>query len=276
MNVLDKRFRLLIRPASSEPAQVVVLIGGIGQRAQALEPLVEQLDPRLEVIRFDPPGIGQTAPGPLPYAMPQLASVVVAILDQLGHDEVDLVGYSWGGVVAQQLAVQAGQRVRRLVLLATNTGAVSVPGSSQTTAMLFSPFASQLLRTDDATIGRIYGGLARERANEVRAMLEPEFEAMGSGMFQQLMAALTWTTLPATWLIRQPTLIMSGTDDPMVPAINGRILHETIRGSRLREFPGGHLDPLLNPAWFGGEISKFLTTEPPGSRGRDGRRSRLS
>ena len=252
-------FRVLINPATREPARPVVFLIGIGCRADVLDDLVDQFHPRLEVVRIDPPGIGQSPLGPLPYGMPQMAWWVFELLDQLGHDEVDVIGYSWGGVVAQQMAVQSSHRVRRLVLLSTNTGALSVPGKMLSMAIMFSPQTAQLLHTDDKNIGRLYGGCARHRADDVRRLLAPDFEKPGPGLPHQLLAAMTWTTLPMAWLIYQPTLILGGTDDPMVPFANSRILYQTITPSKLRSFDGGHLDAVLEPEWFAEQISDFLT-----------------
>lgn len=264
LRVLGQKFRVLIRHADAEPVRPVVFLNGIGCRADVLDGLIDQLDPTLEVVRVDPPGIGLTPPRPVPYGIPQMAAWTLALLDQLGHEKVDVIGYSWGGVVAQQMALQCDRRVRRLVLLSTNTGSASVPGSMLSTAMMFSPMVAQMLHTDDRTIGRLYGGCARRRAEDVRRLLMPDFDHAGVGLFQQLAAAMTWTTLPATWLIHQPALILAGTDDPMVPFANARILKRSIRLSWLRSFDGGHLDPVLEPEWFAGQISRFLTVERPG------------
>lgn len=265
LRVLGQQFRVLIRHATAEPVRPVVVLNGIGCRTDVLDGLIDRFDPSLEVVRLDPPGIGGTPASPLPYGIPQMAAWTFGVLDELGHAQVDVVGYSWGGVVAQQMAVQRDHRVRRLVLLSTNTGSLSVPGSALSTTMMFSPMIAQLLHADDQTIGRLYGGCAKRRAAEVRRLLAPDFDKAGAGLFQQLGAAMTWTTLPGTFLIHQPTLILAGTDDPMVPFANARILKKAIRLARLQSFDGGHLDPVLEPEWFAAEISRFLTKEGLGS-----------
>lgn len=264
LEVRGQRLRVLIRPASAEPRRPVVFLNGIACRADVLDALVDAFDPTLEVVRIDPPGIGSTPMG-MPYGIPQMADWVTAVLDQLGYQQVDVIGYSWGGVVAQQLAVQADQRVRRLVLLSTNSGFLSIPGSVMSTGMLFSRNAAQVLHDDDEAIGRLYGGCARRRAQDVRRLLGPNAAKDSSGgLAYQLLAAMTWTTLPLTPLIHQPTLILAGTDDPMVPFQNAEILHRAIVGSWLHPFDGGHLDPLLEPRWCAGEVSRFLTARRAG------------
>lgn len=264
VEVSGHRLRVLIRPATAKPSHVVVLLNGIGSRADVLDPLVEHLDPRLEVVRLDPPGIGRSPVTAIPYLIPQMAWTVTNLLTQLGYDKVDLAGYSWGGTLAQQIALQSSARVRRLILVSTNTGMMSVPGSTLSMAMMFNPFVARLAHADDKTIGRIYGGMARTRPDLVRKVLGPDLDSHGVGLMLQLGAAMTWTTLPATWLITQPTLVLTGDDDPMVPSINARILHNTIRRSWLRTFHGGHLDPVLDPARFAPIVSDFFTSAEPG------------
>lgn len=259
VSVYGHKVRVSVRPAEGQPSGTLLIVNGIGTRLDTLDGLVDHLDPSTEVIRFDPPGIGGSKSWGIPYGIPMMASAVAALLTKLDRTEpVDVLGYSWGGVVAQQLALQAPRRVRRLVLLSSNTGVLSVPGSMQSMAMMFNPLMAQASHGDDKAIGEIYGGLARSRPDEVRALLKADLESHGQGLMLQLIAAMTWTTLPMAWFIWQPALILAGTDDPMVPLVNARILAEQIPAGRLHTHAGGHLDALLDPGTFGPLISKFL------------------
>lgn len=265
LTVYGHKVRVSIRPAAGVATSTLLIVNGIGSRLDTLDGLVEHLDPSLEVIRFDPPGIGGSGAWGVPYGIPMMAAAVIALLDRIGRrDPVDVLGYSWGGVVAQQVALQSPLRVRRLVLLSTNTGVMSVPGSMQSMAMMFNPLMAQASHNDDKTIGEIYGGLARYRPDAVRKLLKADLESHGRGLALQLLAAMTWTTLPMAWFIWQPALILAGSDDPMVPLINARILADQIPSGRLHTHEGGHLDALLDPERFGPLISKFLTAKRPG------------
>jgi pimeloyl-ACP methyl ester carboxylesterase len=82
-----------------------------------------------QAISFGAPGVGRSMPYGRPRRMPGVARTVERMLDALGYDEVDVLGVSLGGVIAQQLARQAPHRVRRLVLAATGPGLGGVPGS---------------------------------------------------------------------------------------------------------------------------------------------------
>ena len=93
-----------------------------------MQPFVNALDPQREIIRFDAPGIGGSPPPVVPYHLATLAPLITDLLDQLGYLQADVLGISWGGGLAQHLAVMCPDRVRRLVLVATSPGGLMVPG----------------------------------------------------------------------------------------------------------------------------------------------------
>jgi pimeloyl-ACP methyl ester carboxylesterase len=92
------------------------------------------------VVAFDGPGVGASETPIVPYSMPMLSDVAARVLDAVGIEKADVVGYSHGGAVAQQLAVGHPTRVNRLVLLATACGVGAVPGHPRdVTQMLLTP-----------------------------------------------------------------------------------------------------------------------------------------
>src|SRR5215470_10082899 len=105
----------------------LLLFNGIGANIELVEPFLDALD-EPEAIIFDVPGVGGSPAPRLPYRPSMLARLSAELLDQLGHDQVDVLGVSWGGLLAQQFAHQHGTRCRRLVLAATSPGALMVPG----------------------------------------------------------------------------------------------------------------------------------------------------
>src|SRR5882757_7378757 len=119
-----QRIRVNVRHGTGVPLE---LCNGIGASLEVLDPLVEQLDPDLTVVRFDVPGTGGSPTSIAPYGFPYLAWVLGRVLSKLGIGVVDVLGLSWGGALAQQFAFQNPRRCRRLVLVATGTGALMVP-----------------------------------------------------------------------------------------------------------------------------------------------------
>lgn len=256
VEVWGQRLRVLVNTPQDVPSRSLLVLNGIGTRAEVLDTFVGALDPTTEVIRIDPPGIGGSPIARMPYLLPQLAWLFEGALRALERDRVDVIGYSWGGLVAQQLALQSRVRVGRLVLLSSNTGVSSIPGPPQAMALLLNP--GMAARAGASQIGEVCGGLARTRPDEVMALLAPDLIAAGAGYGAQAAAAMSWTTLPALWAIKQPTLILNGDDDPLVPAANARILAALIPQSHLHIYSGGHFDPLLEPAETAARISAFL------------------
>jgi pimeloyl-ACP methyl ester carboxylesterase len=123
-----------------KPESVPLLIfNGIGSRLELLGPFVQMLDPDRKVIVFDVPGTGESPVPRLPYRLWMLARLTSQLLDVLGHERVHIMGVSWGGAIAQQFAVQRSARCAKLVLAATATGMLMVPGNLLTLARMATP-----------------------------------------------------------------------------------------------------------------------------------------
>src|ERR1700730_11354885 len=116
----------------------VLLIMGIGGHLEMWRPLIVELE-AFQTIVFDLPGCGRSPTPRRPMRMGQLARLVEGLLDHLGLAQVDVLGFSYGGFVAQQLALQASSRVRRLVLAATSAGALSVPPPAHNMVRMMTP-----------------------------------------------------------------------------------------------------------------------------------------
>ena len=104
------------------PRTPLLLLSGIGIGYEVFDRLIDALDPDIDIIRVDVPGVGGSPVALLPAGFPQLAGLLAALLDDLGYRQVDVLGFSWGGALAQQFAVQYPSRCRRLILMSTSTG----------------------------------------------------------------------------------------------------------------------------------------------------------
>ena len=85
----------------------------------------------------------------------------------------------------------------------------------------------------------------------------------GRGYYYQLLAGAGWTSLPLLPLLRRPTLVLAGHDDPLIPLVNGHILHRLIAGSELVVYRGGHLDLIAEPDRLAPVIERFLRAGAP-------------
>jgi pimeloyl-ACP methyl ester carboxylesterase len=115
--------------------------------------------------------------------------------------------------------------------------------------------------------GRIYGGQARRDPDALLHGSVARFIERPSvwGYLGQLYAISGWTSLPWLWTLRQPTLVLAGDDDPIVPLANARILARCIPQARLHIVPGGgHLFLLERPAPMAAVVAGFLKAEEGG------------
>jgi poly(3-hydroxyalkanoate) depolymerase len=244
----------------------LLLINGIGASLELLEPFVAELDPALEVIRFDVPGVGGSPPPARPYRFGGLCRLIAAMLAALGHSQADVLGISWGGGVAQHFAFAQRDHCRRLVLVATGPGALMVPGKPSVLAKL----VTRKRYTDPGYMERIaadlYGGSARDQSAAVATALRGH-NLIGSarGYAFQVAAGTGWTSLPFLPRLRQRTLILAGDDDPIIPVINGRLMHRLIPGSQLHVYHGGHLGLVTEASELGPVVSRFLAARLRGA-----------
>jgi poly(3-hydroxyalkanoate) depolymerase len=200
------------------------------------------------------------------------------MLDQLGYGQVDVLGISWGGGLAQQFALQHHMRCRRLVLVSTATGALMVPGNPAVLAKLATP---RRYLDPDYLAGiapELYGGDLRSHPEAVHAYARAVHAVSLHGYLYQLLASIGWTSLPWLPLIQQPTLILAGDDDPIVPLVNAKLMRRLIPDARLHVFHGGHLGLLTQARELAPLVAQFLAEEsrPDSSRSRsDGPPGRL-
>jgi poly(3-hydroxyalkanoate) depolymerase len=261
LTVRGVRVRVCVRPARGafldEPP--VLLCNGIGVSLEVLQPLVDALHPDRGVIRFDVPGVGGSPLPPTPYAIAGLASWVTAVVRHLGHEQYDVLGLSWGGGLAQQLAVQCRRHVRRVVLVATGTGSLMVPAHPSVLWKMLTP-----RRHRDPAYAReiapdIYGGSMRTDPERGARLLHSATRAgPRRGYYYQLLASTGWSSLPGLPWLRQPTLILAGDDDPIIPVVNARVMARLIPNSTLHVYRGGHLDIVTESHRLGPVVEDFL------------------
>src|SRR5262249_10344885 len=107
----------VVRVSVSGDGRPLLLIMGLGGNIEMWDPLARALTRHyIQTIAYDASGTGDSPARLVPYRMPGLARQVAHLLDALGHPQSDVLGVSFGGAVAQELALTEPRRVRRLVL----------------------------------------------------------------------------------------------------------------------------------------------------------------
>ena len=257
IEVGEVRLRTSVR-GSGRP---LLLITGLGASLDFAVPFERQLSARgFQVISFDAPGIGGSSPYRRLRRLPAAAETITRLRAELGHEPVDVLGVSLGGAVAQQLARQAPDRVRSLVLAATMPGIGGLPGSPHPLLPLVAPRRYRDPTFYRAVSGRVYGGLVRHGEAAIGdASLGRLRLPSVKGYLGQLYAISGWTSLPWLHTLQQPTLVLAGDDDPLVPLINGRILAWRIPHATLHVIKhGGHLFILERPDDIARLVADFL------------------
>jgi poly(3-hydroxyalkanoate) depolymerase len=258
VSLLGQRLRVRVsRGDGTRPP--LLLMNGFGCSIEILEPFVQQLDPASGVISFDAPGIGGSRRTRIPYRLAGLSFLLGRLLEKLDVREVDVLGISWGGALAQQFALQNPCRCRRLVLVSTGPAPFVKPNMT-TAREIVRPRRMDPRYT--ALAAAIYGGKVREDPSLLRLMRRRMPNAPGSELFQQL-ALAGWTSVPFLPLIRQPTLILAGDDDNMVPMVGSRLMNRLIPHSRLHVFHDGHLGLVTSAEELAPVIEEFLDAATP-------------
>src|SRR5215218_6285278 len=180
-------------------------------------PLRRALPADVGTISYEAPGCGESEPARGPLSVCDHARIAAGVVRAVGAREVDVLGFSFGGMVAQQLAREEPDLVRRLVLVATGCGVGSVPGTLLAYAILASPHLMRSPAYLHHVSPYVFGG--RPHLRDLRR-LGFRHRVDSASYLGQLHAGMSWTSLP--WLrgLRQPALVLAGDDDPLVPAAN--------------------------------------------------------
>lgn len=204
---------------------------------------------RFEVLAYDQRGLGQTDKPSGAYAMADYADDAAALLDALGWQAVPVVGVSFGGMVAQELALRHPTKVSALVLACTSSGGAG--GSSYPLHELqdlpTAERAARQMQISDQRYDAAWQQAHPDAVARVVAMAEAAAEIKARtpnsavGAQRQLEARRGHDTFSRLPEVHMPTLLVGGVHDGIAPAENMRRMASQIEGSELRFFDGGHM-----------------------------------
>jgi poly(3-hydroxyoctanoate) depolymerase len=248
--------RLRVRRSGTGPP--ILLLNGIGMSPATWLPLERCFD-GFECIGVSIPGSRDGIAAHPVLSMRKFAALTGDLLDELGIGHADVLGFSFGGMIAQQLAYDAPERVRSLILVSTSCGLGGTPSN---------PLSWWNAMLGDVSSSSVNGPqwLARQWFSVMRRELGVGWtnSLRLSPFAQQLAAASLWSSL--RWLPRltHEALVITGTADALVPPENGNILASRMPRAQLyRVRGGGHLCLLDRVAEVGPVIANFLSSLEP-------------
>jgi 3-oxoadipate enol-lactonase len=238
----------------------VVLVHGLGYARWGWEPVAGPLAERFETVLLDNRGIGESAAPPGPYTVAEMAGDVLSVLDEAGLERAHVVGTSLGGMIAQELALAAPERVEKLVLVCTTPGGPNAAPMPEPTVRLI----AEAPTLDPLTALRrfVENALAPDPREEVVERILAHRLATAqppAAWAAQAAAGASFDAWDRLGAITAPTLVVHGTADVVVDPVNADLLVELVPGSRAERFEGcGHLLFWEEPARFVEVVGEFL------------------
>ena len=231
--------RLFVR--ESGDGYPLLLINGAGWNVEMWSRSQERLAAVARTISFDAPGMGRSRKSPVALSHPAYAKVICRLLDSLGVERCDVVGFSFGGTIAQQLARTAPDRVRRMALIGASCGWGGVPPGVR-------PLVSNTLRFYSRVAFDPGNGVARDRDSETQnAQTDARlrYPPTITGLSQQCLVGATWSSLHWIKTLQAPTLVIAGERDGLVPLPNALLLARHLPHGRCHVLAGeDHMMPL--------------------------------
>lgn len=217
----------------------LLLVHGLMATGEMFDPVVERLADHHRVIIPDLRGHGRSRGLPPPYAVANLARDLSRLLDHLGVESTAVLGYSNGGAVAQQLAVDEPDRCTQLVLGCTY--AFNMGSPREWVEGHVGPLLIRFLgmrRLARLIVGQVADDLGPDRARWLAGLIASQDRALMLAAWRETMA---FDSRPWLARIACPTLVLAGSNDVGVPLHHARTLHDGIPTARLAVVQGaGH------------------------------------
>ena len=238
-------------------APVVVLIGGVGSTLSSFGPLNRRLSADHRLLCYEHRGTGGSEDPDLPVTVLDYARDLVGLLDELGLDRVALLGHSFGGRVALELALAWPQRVRALIVGGTSPGGrahqAGRPGTQ--VALRRAPFLDRR-GWEDELFPAVLGHAAQLPSLAAWRVQDPP-RARGSA--RQWEAYDTFDVVDRLGGLSVPTMVLHGEEDALSPVVNGERLAAGISGARLVRLAGvGHSIQVEAPEQVASQVRAFL------------------
>jgi len=242
----------------------LVLLHGFIQDSRYWRPQVEDLSHDFTVIAWDIPGCGQSSDPPESFGMGEYADCLAGFLEKIDLGPADIVGLSWGGILAQELYRRRPESVRSLVLADTYAGwkgSLSQEALEERIARCERDCVRPAADWVPSWMPELMtAGATEELRREVISMMSDFHPA---GYLRMTLALADCDTRDVLPTIAVPTLLIWGEDDRRSPVNVGRAMCDRIPGARMVVVPNaGHLSSAEQPERFNMEVREFLRCGP--------------
>lgn len=242
----------------------LMLIHGLGYARWGWEPVVDALATYFRVALFDNRGIGESDVPPGPYDATTMAGDALAVLDAIGAARAHVVGTSLGGMIAQELALSAPERVERLVLIASTPGSETAYPMPAVTRELIErmPSMDPAAALREAIANALSPETRAQRPHIADRLLSHRLERPqdAAGWRAQAAAGTTYVGGERLADIGAPCLILHGTEDQVIDPRNAQMLGDLLPDARVRRLDhAGHLPYWEDPDGCVEAITVFLS-----------------
>ena len=227
--------------AGPSDAPVLLMGGSLGTHLGMWDPQMAALSGRRRVIRFDHRGHGQSPAPPGPYSIADLGADALALMDRLGIARADYCGLSIGGMVGQWLAINAPERIKRLVLICTSPDTLNPDAFRDRAKTVREAGATGVVA--DAVVAKWFTEAYADAHPEVVArhrqmIVETPVEGY-AGCCEAVAGHDVRDGLPG---VAAPTLVMAGAQDQAIPPTQGEAIADAVPGARFELLdPGAHV-----------------------------------
>jgi pimeloyl-ACP methyl ester carboxylesterase len=217
-------------------------------------------------ILFDNRGMGRSSVPRGPYSIRQMAGDAQAVLNAAGVERADVIGASMGGMIAQELALQHPESVRRLILACTSySGFFCRWPDARFAGWMFGSRTARDNRRRSLT-DLLYADRTPQERIEEDIRIRGACTWTAAGFYGQLAAILTWNAYYRLPRIAAPTLVLHGDQDRLIPIQNGRTLARRIPGAVFEEIvDAGHILMTDQPQACGEAVARFLHGQTSGA-----------
>ena len=239
-----------------ERAPALLFSNSLGATLQMWNPQLAECTKHFRVLRYDTRGHGQSVVTPGPYNIDQLGKDVLQLLDALGLQKVYFCGLSMGGLTGMHLGVHAAARLHRIVLCNT---AAKIGAAETWEARIKAVNEVGIRPIAPSIVERWLTPAYREAHRAEHTALQTMLEGVNTAGYIANCAVIRDADERSTLnAIKTPTLVVSGTHDPVTTPADGHFLAENIPGAKYVELPAAHLSNIEAQDDFNREVLAFL------------------